>query len=147
MTDRERSPVPVRCTPTGGPPPVLLLAGEPASARAAREFVRDHVRHHAPDASDDHVETVVLVTCELVTNSVRYGTGPDDFLRVVVDADDIRTRVEVHDPVRRRPRLRTASAHRTRGRGLVILDALCPGRWGVTDLAGGKSVWAEVKAT
>ncbi|MFD7547148.1 ATP-binding protein [Streptomyces sp. NPDC059816] len=134
--------------PPGGPPPVLLLVGEPASARAAREFVRDHVRRHAPDASDDHVETVVLVACELVTNSVRYGTaGPDDFLRLVVDADDIRTRVEVHDRVRRHPRLRHASAHRTRGRGLVILDALCPGRWGVTDLAEGKSVWAEVKAT
>ncbi|MGX2995147.1 ATP-binding protein [Streptomyces sp. JNUCC 64] len=129
-----------------GPPPVLLLAGEPGSARTAREFVRDQVRRQLPGASDDHLETVVLVTSELVTNGIRYGTGPGELLRLVVDADDVRTRVEVHDPVRRHPRPRPESAVRGRGRGLVILDAVCPGRWGVTELPLGKCVWAEVTA-
>ena len=128
-----------------GLPPILLLASEPQSARAARMFVREYVSHHVPQASEDHVETVVLVTCELVTNSIRYGTEPDDLVRVVIDADDGRTRVEVHDPVRRRPRVRPESDQRDRGRGLLILDFLCH-RWGVTDIPLGKAVWAEVKA-
>ncbi|MBW8735918.1 MAG: ATP-binding protein [Streptomyces turgidiscabies] len=128
-----------------GPPPILLLASEPESARAARKFVREYVGYHVPEASEDHVETVVLVTCELVTNSIRYGTEPDDLVRVVIDADDGRTRVEVHDPVRRRPRVRPESDQRDRGRGLLILDFLCH-RWGVTDIPLGKAVWAEVKA-
>jgi anti-sigma regulatory factor (Ser/Thr protein kinase) len=126
---------------------VLLLASEPESARAAREFVREYVGHHVPAASEDHVDAVVLVTSELVTNSVRYGTEPGDSVRVVIDADDNRTRVEVHDPVRRRPRTRPESDQRDRGRGLLILDTLCPGQWGVTNIPMGKAVWAEVKAT
>lgn len=129
-----------------GPPPILLLASAPESVRAARKFVREYVGYHVPGASEDHVENVVLVTCELVTNSIRYGTEPDDLVRVVIDADDTRTRVEVHDPVRRRPRVRPESDKRDRGRGLLILDSLCPGSWGVEDIPLGKAVWAEVKA-
>nr|WP_232838673.1 ATP-binding protein [Streptomyces geranii] len=124
---------------------MLLLASQPESAGAARRFVREYVGHHVPEASKDHVETVVLVTCELVTNSLRYGTEPDDLVRVVIDAADGRTRVEVHDPVRRHPRVRPESDLRDRGRGLLILDFLCH-RWGVTDIPMGKAVWAEVTA-
>jgi two-component sensor histidine kinase len=113
----------------------------------ARDFAREYVGHHIPDASEDHVDTVALVTSELVTNSIRYGTEPGDLVRVVIDADDDRTRVEVHDPVRRRPRIRPESDQRDRGRGLLILDALCPDRWGVTNIPLGKAAWAEVKAT
>ncbi|MER5224724.1 ATP-binding protein [Streptomyces flaveus] len=134
-------------TPQVGPPPILLLASEPGSARAARKFVREYVGHHAPEASKDHVANVVLVTCELVTNAIRYGTEPGDLVRVVIDTDGDRTRVEVHDPVRRRPRVRPESDERDRGRGLLILEALCPDQWGVTDIPLGKAVWAQVKAT
>ncbi len=133
--------------PQVGPPSTLLLTSGPESARSAREFVRAYVRHHVPKAIEDHVENVVLITCELVTNSIRYGTEPDDLVRLVIDADDSRTRVEVHDPVRRRPRVRPESAERDRGRGLLILDSVCAGRWGVTEIPLGKAVWAEVKAT
>ncbi|MZE75803.1 ATP-binding protein [Streptomyces xinghaiensis] len=128
-------------------PHVLLLASEPQSVRAAREFVREHLEKHVPDASSGHVDTCLLVTSELVTNSVRYGSEPGDLVRLVLDADDARTRVEVHDPVRRRPRRRPESALRGHGRGLLILDTLCAGRWGVSDRPMGKAVWAEVKAT
>lgn len=137
---------PACCLPSNDPPPILLLAGEPQSAKYAREFVREFIGHHLPRASEDYVDSVVLVACELVTNSIRYGTEPGDALRVVLDADATRTRIEVHDPVRRHPRPRPDAPLRDRGRGLVILDALCPGTWGVHDQPFGKSVWAEVTA-
>ncbi|WKX70352.1 ATP-binding protein [Streptomyces sp. XD-27] len=147
MIEQRRNPKPACCAPQAGIPPVLLLASEPQSARTARTFVREYVDYHVPGASEDHVDTVVLVTCELVTNSIRYGTEPGGSLSVVINADEERTRVEVHDPVHRRPRPRPESTHRDRGRGLLILDALCPGQWGVTNRPHGKAVWAEVKAT
>ncbi|MFE7314193.1 ATP-binding protein [Streptomyces sp. NPDC057555] len=145
MIEQRRSPA--SCAPPAGPTPILLLPSEPQSARAAREYVRDYVLFHVPDASEEHLETAVLVTSELVTNAVRYGTEPGDSLRVVLDVDGVRTRVEVHDPVRRRPRLRPESEHRDRGRGLLLLEAFCPGAWGVFDIPLGKAVWAEVKAS
>ncbi|MEU6243228.1 ATP-binding protein [Streptomyces sp. NPDC047024] len=125
----------------------LLLDSEPQSVRIARDFVREYVGNNAPDASTDHVDACVLVTSELVTNSIRYGTEPGDFVRLVLDTDGTRTRVEVHDRVRRRPRRRPESDDRTRGRGLLVLDALCPDRWGLSDRPMGKAVWAEVKTT
>ncbi|MFE0132815.1 ATP-binding protein [Streptomyces sp. NPDC059037] len=125
---------------------VLLLPSEPESASTAREFVREHVGHHVPDAGEAYVDNVLLITSELVTNSIRYGTKPDDSVRLVIDTDDRRTRIEVHDPIRRRPRPRPESDQHDRGRGLIILDALCPGQWGVFDTPPGKAVWAEVKA-
>ncbi|WP_254879048.1 ATP-binding protein [Streptomyces sp. NA04227] len=130
----------------GALPTVLLLAGVPESVRRARAFVRDGLTCDARLADPDHIDTVVLITSELVTNAIRYGTEPGDSVRVVLDADATRTRVEVHDPVRRRPRIRPASDERQRGRGLIILDALCPGRWGTYDIPFGKAVWAEVAA-
>ncbi|KPI01846.1 hypothetical protein OK074_5512 [Actinobacteria bacterium OK074] len=146
MIERRRDTAPVCYAPAVGPPAILLLLSEPASARAAREFVREYLRHYAPEASAEHIDSVVLVTCELVTNSIRYGTEPEDSLRVVLDTDDTRTRVEVQDPVRRHPRVRPESDDRDRGRGLIILDKLCPDRWGVYDIPFGKAVWAEVMA-
>ncbi|MEU6482943.1 ATP-binding protein [Streptomyces sp. NPDC046887] len=146
MIEGQLANLPACCAPPPGPPPILVLLGEPESAKAARKFVREYVGYHLPGVSTDHIETVVLVACELVTNAIRYGTEPGDSVRLVLDADDRRTRVEVHDPVRRHPRRRSASDERGRGRGLVILDALCPDAWGVTDIPFGKAVWAEVPA-
>ncbi|MYY00985.1 ATP-binding protein [Streptomyces sp. ATexAB-D23] len=139
---------PTVCTPLASPPRSLLLAAEPQSVGHARAFTREHVGHHAPHATEHHTDTVVLITSELVTNAYRYGTEPGDLIAVVVDIDDARTRIEVHDPVRRLPRRRAGGAEPghepTRGRGLLILDALCPERWGVGDRPLGKFVWAEV---
>ncbi|WP_411141404.1 ATP-binding protein [Streptomyces sp. x-80] len=143
MFDPPRVLRPACCPPPDGPPPRLLLASDPQSARRAREFAREFTAYHVPGA-ETHADSVVLVVCELVTNSIRYGTEPDDFLRLTLDTDEVRTRVEVHDPVRRHPRVRPESAERDRGRGLIILDALCPMAWGTYDVPFGKAVWAEV---
>ncbi|MFB7913963.1 ATP-binding protein [Streptomyces sp. NPDC056061] len=148
MIDLPQVLPPACSTPTAEPPSTLLLASEPQSAQRAREFARRFITHCAPDAPDAHVDAVVLVTSELVTNAYRYGTEPGDMIRVELDAEGERTRVEVQDPVRRRPRNQCASAERdperNRGRGLVILDALCPGLWGCGDRPLGKFVWAEI---
>jgi anti-sigma regulatory factor (Ser/Thr protein kinase) len=125
-------------------PERLVLAGEPPSARAARQFAHEYVMHSVPDAAADYVDTIVLVTSELVTNSIRYGTEPGDRFELAVHTRDGRTRIEVRDPVRRRPQPRPASQERDRGRGLLILDGLC--HWGVDEAAFGKTVWAEVIA-
>lgn len=123
----------------------LVMAGEPQSAQAARHFARNYVLHNEPDAADDYVDTVELVTSELVTNSIRYGTEqPGDRFTLALHAHGGCTRIEVRDPVRRRPRPRPESLNRDRGRGLLILDLLC--HWGVDDAAFGKTVWAEVVA-
>ncbi|MHC3425640.1 ATP-binding protein [Streptomyces sp. DT18] len=129
--------------PPTSPPPLLVLPGEPESAKRARTFVRGELVK-VPSVPGGHIEDVELVVSELVGNAVRYGTEPDDFLAISVEITGSGTRVEVRDPVRRHPRRRPASAERQRGRGLFILDALCSGRWGAYDTPFGKAVWAEV---
>lgn len=126
------------------PPPQLTLEGVDESVKAAREYARKFVRYHLPDAGPDHTDDVVLVVSELVTNGIRYGAEPGDFVLVVLDADDRRTRVEVHDAARRRPRRRPESVERGRGRGLFIVEALAI--WGTGERPMGKYVWAEVRA-
>ncbi|MFJ2215097.1 ATP-binding protein [Streptomyces sp. NPDC101062] len=133
----------VGCRPPAGPPPQLLLVGAPESVRAARAYVREFVAFHVPDTGERHVDDLQLVVSELVTNAVRYGTEPGDSVLVVLVVTDACVRVEVRDPVRRRPRFRAASQERDRGRGLIIVEALAE-CWGVADRPFGKAVWAEV---
>ncbi|WP_241561378.1 ATP-binding protein [Streptomyces orinoci] len=119
----------------------LVLDAMAPSARLAREFVREILTEgHNPV---EHVEDFVLVVSELVTNAVRYGTEPGDSLLVVLDTDDDRTRVEVHDTARRLPQPKPHSDERGRGRGLHIVDALA--NWGTGTRPLGKYVWAEVE--
>ncbi|SEE22077.1 Anti-sigma regulatory factor (Ser/Thr protein kinase) [Streptomyces sp. 2224.1] len=142
MVDKRQGTRPLN--PNPDQPRQLVLAGEPQSARQARQFARDYVMRSEPGAAEDYVDTIVLVTSELVTNSIRYGTEPGDALALTLHTRRGRTRVEVRDPVRRRPQPRPESHKRDRGRGLLILDELC--HWGVDDAAFGKVVWAEVIA-
>ncbi|MFJ6355000.1 ATP-binding protein [Streptomyces sp. NPDC092046] len=144
MIDLPPALPPERQTPPDGPPTVLLLESEPQSAGYARAFVQEFIGYHHPDMPGSHVDDVALVASELVTNAYRYGTEPGDSIQVVLDTDDRRTRIEVHDPVRRTPRLRPRSPERDRGRGLLIVNALCPDRWGIGERPLGKYVWAEV---
>ncbi|MEU3077918.1 ATP-binding protein [Streptomyces laurentii] len=132
------------CSPPTGTPNTLMLGGEAESVSHARKFADAYVREKSPAASGAHLDDVVLVTSELVTNSVRYGTEPGDQILIALHADDKRTRIEVHDPVRRTPRSQPESVERERGRGLFIVDAVCMGLWGCQDRPFGKFVWAEV---
>ncbi|MBC2874738.1 ATP-binding protein [Streptomyces sp. TYQ1024] len=109
----------------------------------ARAYAREAVKLAVADPNDAYMFAVTLVVSELATNSVRYGSNPGDRLRIIVDATDTRTRIEVYDSVRREPRLRPMSEECPRGRGLHIVDACAT--WGTTHRPIGKAVWAEVR--
>ncbi|MGP2437010.1 ATP-binding protein [Streptomyces sp. JW3] len=128
-------------------PHILFLRCRPEAAAEARLFVCEYLAVNAPDASEDHLDQVVLVASELVTNAVCHGGVPGDLLRLTIDADDCRTRIEVHDSVRRHPCMRTAAYDDVSGRGLTLVDALCLGGWGARDTTTGKAVWAELHAS
>jgi DNA-binding NarL/FixJ family response regulator len=114
------------------------LARDPASARAARRFVRDAL---AGADSEDLEETVTLLVSELVTNAVVHG-GSD--VEVLVRLMPGTVRVEVLDSSDAAVSPRTAADQDVSGRGLALVESLAR-RWGVDPVAGGgKTVWFEV---
>jgi DNA-binding NarL/FixJ family response regulator len=114
------------------------LARDPASARAARRFVRDAL---AGADSEDLEDTVTLLVSELVTNAVVHG-GSD--VEVLVRLMPGTVRVEVRDASEAAPAPRAAGDEDSSGRGLALVESLAR-RWGVDPVAGGgKTVWFEV---
>jgi anti-sigma regulatory factor (Ser/Thr protein kinase) len=143
------------------------LEPEPLAARAAREFVSETCREWG---LTDQVETVELLTSELVTNGIlhaRTKLGVD----LLVDAHQLTVAVHDHDPRPPAPRAERedlladidellARDHRLgvnadersvtltvgpagsigAGRGLLLVEALAD-EWGVQEEADGKSVW------
>lgn len=116
-----------------------MLNPHPTSVGAARRFVRDVLMSR--QLPDGVVNTVELLTSELVTNAIVHGrSGP----QLVVEINEGLVRVAVRDlspesPVRRLSRIDDLS-----GRGIVIVDELASA-WGVDhEVGGGKLVWFEV---
>ncbi len=103
---------------------------------AARAFVLAALQTHGIPLAD----TAALVVSELATNAVRHGrTG----FTVTVSALARRVRIAVGDGRPNPPVLREYSETASGGRGLRIVDALCPD-WGTTHRFEGKVVWAEL---
>ena len=114
------------------------LSADPASARAARRFVRDAL---ASAESEDLEDTVTLLVSELVTNAVVHGGGEVEVLVRLLPGS---VRVEVRDASAVAPIPRVADDEDTSGRGLALVETLAR-RWGVDPVAGGgKAVWFEV---
>ena len=116
-----------------------LLPAEPASASRARRFVVDTLQRLQYDTVTDVAE---LLVSELVTNALLHAGSE---VRVRVEADGSRIRVEVQDASPVTVRKRTFSPESTTGRGLALVEALAT-RWGsdvVTDR--GKAVWFELE--
>jgi len=94
------------------------------------------------------VDSAELVVSELVTNAVAhahppYGGGITTRFERLASG----VRIEVYDASDRRPERREASGDEVSGRGLVWVDALTGGRWGVSERDGpGKCVWPVVGA-
>lgn len=124
----------------------LRLAPVPASARMARDAVRDVLADSS--ATQTVVDTTVLLTSELVTNAIQHARS-NAVLDVRVEDDLVRVEVSDLDP--RRPRAYAGDPELAeRGRGLGLVD-MCATRWGVDPLGAtgsgtwvGKTVWFEV---
>jgi anti-sigma regulatory factor (Ser/Thr protein kinase) len=83
---------------------------------------------------------LALVVSELVTNACVHGTEP---IRVHLDIDSRRVRVEVEDGSPVMPEVQRPDERSTIGRGLLIVGALSRA-WGAERSRAGKVVWAEV---
>jgi anti-sigma regulatory factor (Ser/Thr protein kinase) len=116
-----------------------MLTPHPTSVGAARRFVRDVLMSR--QVADGVVDTVELLTSEVVTNAIIHGrSGP----QLAVEIGECAVRVAVRDlspklPVRHVGRLDDVS-----GRGVVIVEELASA-WGVEQEGNGsKQVWFEV---
>ncbi|MFC9287640.1 SpoIIE family protein phosphatase [Streptomyces sp. NPDC057052] len=89
---------------------------------------------------DDTRDTVSLLVSELVTNAVRYATGPIT-VRLIRTGHGLLC--EVGDTGNGRPRLSRGGLLDEGGRGLRIVHRLTT-RWGVRWTETGKVVWATV---
>ncbi|MCX4587240.1 SpoIIE family protein phosphatase [Streptomyces sp. NBC_01481] len=87
---------------------------------------------------DDLVFTTELVVSELVTNALRYASGPIR-LRLIRDRTLI---CEVSDNGHTSPHLRRAGYDDEGGRGLFLIAQMTQ-RWGTRHAYSGKTIWAE----
>ncbi|MFI1013946.1 ATP-binding protein [Streptomyces sp. NPDC020965] len=119
---------------------------EPGAVRTARHAVRGALRAWGLDPAIGDV-TVLLVS-ELVTNSLRYASGPIGvrLIRPEPGEDPPFLLVEVSDPLPDPPTERTAAPDDEGGRGLQLV-ADSARRWGTRRGRTGKTVWFELALT
>lgn len=112
--------------------------------RLAPAAARRHVQQHCDESgvSPSTADTAVLLTSELVSNSVLYADGPHVELGTDTEADGVR--VEVADTSPTHPAHQSADDARENGRGVQLVDELADA-WGVEDTGPGKTVWFTVK--
>ena len=87
---------------------------------------------------DELAFTTELILSELVTNAIRYGSGPIR-VRLLRDRSLI---CEVSDGSSTSPHLRYAATTDEGGRGLFLVAQLAE-RWGTRYTPEGKVIWAE----
>ncbi|MGW3953109.1 SpoIIE family protein phosphatase [Streptomyces sp. NPDC004752] len=129
----------------------LLVAGtrilNPAQVRqwdipsdpAVVSRIRSEVTHQLDTWGLEHLAfTAELITSELVTNAIRYGTQPIR-LRLLHDRNLI---CEVADGSSTSPHLRRATTTDEGGRGLFLIAQFAQ-RWGTRHTPQGKIIWAE----
>lgn len=116
----------------------LDVAPDPMAVREARAFIRSTLTQ----ALDDHsLDTVVLLSSELITNAVLHAKTAIQ-VRVVRRRDVVR--IEVADESSALPERRMFDFSSASGRGLAIVEAAAA-RWGVERAPGtAKKVWFEV---
>lgn len=130
----------------------LTLPAVLPSARQARTFTAESLRFWG--ASDELIDSAVLVVCELATNAVRHGArlpaaygrerGTDSVitLRLALEADALH--IEVHDGSMILPVQRAAGHDEGCGRGMQIIAALAESWTCGRDPEGGKWVRATL---
>ncbi|MEV8592207.1 SpoIIE family protein phosphatase [Streptomyces sp. NPDC052012] len=115
------------------------LPADPAVVAEARRTV---VRQLTQWGLQELVFTTELVVSELVTNAIRYATGPVR-LRLIRERALV---CEVFDGGATAPHLRHPRAMDEGGRGLLLVSQLAQ-RWGTRFVADGKIIWAEQSLT
>jgi anti-sigma regulatory factor (Ser/Thr protein kinase) len=116
----------------------LTLQLDPDEAAPAR--ARTVVRGLRPLLGPDRTEDATLLVSELVTNAVKYGSGPVE-LRVQAD-EERRGRFTISDAGGgETPALREAGGARAGGYGLQLVDRIAD-EWGVTHAS--MHVWFEL---
>ncbi|MGW6576456.1 ATP-binding protein [Streptomyces sp. NPDC054945] len=119
---------------------------EPGAVRTARHAVRGTLHDWGLEAVGD---VTVLLVSELVTNSLRYASGPIgvrlERRNPAADgpAAGPALLVEVSDPLPDPPRERAANHDDEGGRGLHLV-AVSSQRWGTRHGKSGKTVWFEL---
>jgi signal transduction histidine kinase len=114
----------------------LPLSDDLGAVAAARRAVASQAR--AWEVPERGVADLVLVTSELVTNSLRHARGPYELRVRRVEGEVV---VEISDATALRPRRRQVDGDSESGRGLTIVEAVAD-RWGSRTTADGKVVWA-----
>ncbi|MFE5809094.1 MULTISPECIES: ATP-binding protein [unclassified Streptomyces] len=119
---------------------------EPGAVRTARHAVRGTLHDWGLEAVGD---VTVLLVSELVTNSLRYASGPIGVRlerrnpAVGSPVGGPALLVEVSDPLPDPPRERVADHDDEGGRGLHLV-AVSSQRWGTRHGKSGKTVWFEL---
>lgn len=111
-----------------------------SSPRVARRFVTDVLA-----GTRLPVDLIVLLVSELATNAVLHART-DYVVRLVVDSEGDRVRVEVEDANERPPSIAHTPPEATSGRGLQLIQKLAES-WGVDASAAGKLVWFELSSS
>ncbi|GAB7004112.1 hypothetical protein JCM18899A_15840 [Nocardioides sp. AN3] len=114
----------------------LPLREDYSAVAASRRAVATQMR--AWNVPNRVIADLVLLTSELVTNSLRHARGPYELLLRRVDGEVV---VEVGDATAQRPRRRRVDGDAESGRGLTIVEAVADS-WGSRSTADGKVVWA-----
>ncbi|RPE37596.1 PAS domain S-box-containing protein [Streptomyces sp. Ag109_O5-1] len=111
------------------------LPNEPTAVGTARHLA---ARQLGAWRLEHLLPTVELIVSELVTNALRYGSGP---VRLRLIQHQVLT-CEVSDNSTSHPHPRHPSTLDERGRGLFLIARLSR-RWGSRSASNGKVVWAE----
>jgi anti-sigma regulatory factor (Ser/Thr protein kinase) len=113
------------------------LRPDPGDVAVARRWVADALAGHA---SQETIETVVLLVSELTTNAVLHA-GTDMALLLLVEGPTVH--LEVADSNRDKPVVRDPSDDDAHGRGMLLVEVMSD-RWGADRTADGKVVWFEI---
>ncbi len=117
----------------------------PATAQAPG-LARQAIRETLPSWQLAQLEeTALLLASELVTNAVRHARNEGRMIGLRLETTAGGLRIEVHDGDSRWPQPGAPDDLDESGFGFVLVTALAS-TWGVTDLAVGKAVWAELDA-
>jgi anti-sigma regulatory factor (Ser/Thr protein kinase) len=118
----------------------LIIAGGPRAPERARAWLQA-----AAGWLPDEVESnLLLLTCELVNNSVLHGqAGEKDMIEIELSTTDTGVRAQVSDPGPGfAPSGRDQALDEPGGWGLVLVERIAE-RWGV-ERAERTSVWFEL---